>query len=150
MDTEYKKAPDLRVACWIDSEGQEINPLNLSDFGDGYKIIFCFQHWCPGCHSHGFPVLKKLINDCSSNNIQFVAIQTVFEGFEINTVDKLRENQAKYALSIPFGHDAGVQGKYYPSIMDDYQTRGTPWFIVINSNNIIIHSDFHFDPQQLV
>ena len=34
--------------------------------------------------------------------------------------------------------------------MQDYQTRGTPWFILINGKNEVVFSDFHFDGEKLV
>lgn len=53
------EAKELRVDEWIDGEGRPMaKPLRLADLGDGYKIIYCFQDWCPGCHSRGFPTLK--------------------------------------------------------------------------------------------
>ena len=36
-----------------------------------------------------------------------MGIQTVFEGYRINTKDKLRKNQLKYDLKIPMAHAAG-------------------------------------------
>jgi hypothetical protein len=52
----YQAAPELRVRTWIDGSGEPMDtPLRLDDLGSGYKIIFAFQHWCPGCHSSGFP-----------------------------------------------------------------------------------------------
>ena len=45
----HQTAPELRVTKWIDENGDDLKtPLKLSDLGDGYKIIYNFQHWCPG------------------------------------------------------------------------------------------------------
>ena len=60
-----QQAPELRVPYWIDGDGHERAPLTLAELGDGYKVIYCFQHWCPGCHSRGFPTLKKLVKELS-------------------------------------------------------------------------------------
>ena len=39
-------APELRGNDWIDADGKPMDkPLRLSDMKDGYKIIYCFQHW---------------------------------------------------------------------------------------------------------
>lgn len=35
----------------------------------------------------------------------FAVIRTVFEGADVNTFDKLRLNQERYGLAIPFGQD---------------------------------------------
>ncbi len=141
-------APELRVSQWIDAQGKPTAPLTMADFGDGFKVIYCFQHWCPGCHSHGFPTLKKLVQALSGHGFAFAAVQTVFEGAEVNTFERLRENQERYGLAIPFGHDAAV-GRY-SSLMTDYETRGTPWFIVLDPMGEFLHSDFYLDAEALI
>jgi len=144
-----EKAPELRVPYWIDGKGKEIKPLKLSDLGNGYKVLYCFQHWCPGCHSRGFPTLKYLADNHSDKGFDFAVVQTVFEGAQINTVDKLRVNQQKYDLNIPFGHDVAPDGEKYPSMMEDYRTAGTPWFTVIDPDGDIVYADFRIDPNHL-
>ena len=78
----------------------------------------------------------------------FAVVQTVFEGFEENTFERLRENQQRYELDLPFGHDA-VSGRQ-PSIMEDYRTGGTPWFILINGENEVVFNDFHINADRLI
>lgn len=75
----------------------------------------------------------------------FFAIQTVFEGFEENSYDKLVEIQNKYSLKISFGHDAGDDDSSFSNVINDYNTGGTPWFIVINPENKIIFSGFRIN-----
>ena len=143
------KAPELRVPRWIDTGGQPtIQPLKLADLGPGFKVIYCFQHWCPGCHSHGFPTLGVLHEALSGKGFGFAAVQTVFEGAETNTFERLRENQQRYGLTIPFGHDPAV-GRC-PSLMTDFKTRGTPWFIVLDPLGEVLHSDFRLDGERLI
>lgn len=144
------KAPELRVAHWIDDKGDKCDSLNLNDLGNGFKILYCFQHWCAGCHSHGFPMLKYLFNKLIHKDVGFAAVQTVFEGEATNTYEKLIENQNKYELRIPFGHDIATLDEQYPSLMNDYQTRGTPWFIFVNPAGIITYSDFRLDINKAV
>jgi thiol-disulfide isomerase/thioredoxin len=147
--TEIVKAPELRVEQWINADGKELSsPINLSDYEGKFKIIYCYQHWCPGCHSHGLPSLQRLVNEFKDNDkIAFLAVQTVFEGTDVNTFDKLRETQKKYNLDIPFGHDPG-DGR--STIMEDYKTGGTPWFIFIDQENTIVFADFHINPDGAV
>ncbi len=143
-------APELRVPVWLDGEGRERQPLTLADLGDQYKVIYCFQHWCPGCHSHGFPTLKSMIDLLSTKGFGFAVVQTVFEGGETNTFDKLRENQIKYNLKIPFGHDAASAASGTPTLMKDYRTGGTPWFNIIDPDNQVVYSDFHLSLDSLL
>ena len=145
-----QQAPELRVPYWIDGDGHERAPLTLAELGDGYKVIYCFQHWCPGCHSRGFPTLKKLVKELSDKGFDFAVVQTVFEGAEHNTVEKLRQTQFEYDLDLPFGHDLPPEGSQYPSIMEDYRTGGTPWFIIIAPNGEVIFNDFRLDADRWI
>ncbi len=150
MSLTEQRAPELRVQKWIGKDGISIEPLKLVDVGIGPKILFAFQHWCPGCHSHGFPTLRRLYGALSPKGVGFAVIQTVFEGAHENTFEKLRVNQLKYALPVAFGHDEPPAGAALPTFMEDYHTRGTPWFTVIDADGGIVFSDFHLDADHLV
>ncbi len=150
MSINQRQAPELRVQKWIDHDGNTIAPLLLSDIGTGPKILFAFQHWCPGCHRHGFPTLQKLHRALSPKGVGFAVIQTVFEGADENTFEKLRVNQRKYNLPLAFGHDEPPIGQTLPTFMEDYRMRGTPWFTVIDADGHIVFSDFHLDADTLI
>ncbi|WP_298902546.1 peroxiredoxin [uncultured Psychroserpens sp.] len=140
------KAPEFQVKDWIDAKGNKIDPITLSNLKGQFKVLYCFQSWCPGCHSKGLPDLKTMVEALSEHtNITFLAIQTVFEGFESNTYDKIIETQKQYNLSIPFGHDAGDDGNSRSNIMTNYQTGGTPWFIFIDKHDNVVFADFHLN-----
>lgn len=141
------RAPEFNVNQWIDADGNKTNPIKLSDFKGQFKVVYCFQSWCPGCHSKGLPDLKTMIEALSENkNITFLAIQTVFEGHKDNTYEKMVETQKQYKLKIPFGHDAGDDDKSRSNIMTNYKTGGTPWFILIDKHDNVVYSDFHLNP----
>ena len=134
----------------VNGEAIERPQLQLSDLGDGYKVLYCFQHWCPGCHSRGLPTLKRLVEKLEIRGFGFAVIQTVFEGSDTNTASKLREEQLRYGLQLPFGHDTPPEGERYPTIMEDYRTAGTPWFIVINPDGEVIYNDFRLDADRFI
>ncbi|MGK0296329.1 MAG: hypothetical protein ACI884_002506 [Ulvibacter sp.] len=81
-----------------------------------------------------------------NNKIVFLAVQTVFEGHDSNTFEKMVETQKQYDLKIPFGHDAGNDGKSQSNMMKNYQTGGTPWFLFIDKHDNVVYSDFHLNP----
>jgi len=140
------KASEFEVHNWIDAYGSKTEPIKLSDFKGKFKIIYCFQSWCPGCHSKGLPDLKKMVEALKSNeSVAFLAVQTVFEGHDSNTFEKMVETQKQYNLMIPFGHDAGDDGKSISNIMKNYQTGGTPWFLFIDKHDNVVFSDFHLN-----
>ena len=150
MSIDQRQAPELRVRKWIGHDGNAIAPLALSDLGTGPKILFAFQHWCPGCHLHGFPTLQKLHRALSPQGVGFAVIQTVFEGADENTFETLRMNQLKYQLPLAFGHDEPPTGQTLPTFMEDYRTRGTPWFTVIDAGGHIVFADFYLDADTLI
>jgi hypothetical protein len=82
--------------------------------------------------------------------VGFAVIQTVFEGSEINTFDKLRVNQEQYGLNLPFGHDVPASGERHPSFMEDYRSGGTPWFTVIDPAGNVVHADFRIDADRFI
>jgi len=140
------RAKEFEVKDWIDANGTKTEPIKLVDFKDKFKVLHCFQSWCPGCHSKGLPDLKKMFEALEDNeNAKFLAVQTVFEGHHANTYEKMVETQKQYKLKIPFGHDAGDDGKSQSSIMKNYQTGGTPWFIFIDKHDNVVFSDFHLN-----
>ena len=151
MSMTEAQAPELRVQRWIGEDGASLaSPLNLSDLGTGPKILFAFQHWCQGCHVHGFPTLQRLHRALGPRGVGFAVIQTVFEGAEENTFEKLRVNQLRYELPLAFGHDEPAAGARLPTFMEDYRTGGTPWVAVIDASGRLVFSDFHLDADKIV
>ena len=140
------KAPEFDVKDWVDANGNKTTQIQLSGFDGKFKVLYCFQSWCPGCHSAGLPNLQKMVNDLKGNDkVAFLAVQTVFEGHNANTYEKMLETQKKYELKIPFGHDAGDDGKSRSNIMTNYKTGGTPWFVLIDQHNNVVFADFHLN-----
>ena len=145
------QATEFEVKNWIDADGNKTAQIKLSDFNGKFKIVYCFQSWCLGCHSKGFPDLKKMVDALQNNdNVVFLAVQTTFEGHDENTYEKMVETQKQYDLKIPFGHDAGDDGKSTSSIMTKYQTGGTPWFLFIDKHDNVVFSDFHLNPDAAI
>jgi thiol-disulfide isomerase/thioredoxin len=143
-------APPLRDVRWIDGRGKERGPLSLRDLGRGYRVLYFFQDWCAGCHAHGFPTLVRLVAALASDEVGFAAVQTVFEGFEVNTFDRIRANQQRYGLTIPFGHAEPEDSNALPRLMEDYRSGGTPWFVVIAPNGTVVLDGFQLQPEALI
>ena len=143
------KAPELRVPFWIGADGQPRDALTLAELGNSFKVIFCFKAMCPGCHSVGFPTMKTIYDGLKDKGVGMAVIHTAFDDDPRNSQDKVAEMQTKYDLPIPFGHDPKV-GDKYPTFMQDYRTRGTPFFIILDPENKIIFSDFRPDAAKVV
>ena len=144
-----RKAPKLDVDVWIDANGDPTD-FNLAQHEGKWVILKCFQSWCPGCHKHGFPSLKKMSDALASvDNVVFAGIQTTFEGYSVNTLDKVREIQLQYELRLPMGHDPGTSDDY-PTTMKNYRTGGTPWFIVIDPLQNVVFNDFTINAEKTI
>ena len=143
-------APPLENVRWIDENGEGRGPLTLDELGQDFRILYFFQDWCPGCHAHGFPTFVELVGKLRDKNVGFAAIQTVFEGSDVNTFGRLRANQQKYGLHLPFGHAAAASPEAVTEIMEAYRSGGTPWFVVIAPDNRVVYDGFQVDAESLI
>lgn len=144
-------APELKVDYWIDSEGKDAN-FSVKDAAGKWVFLKCFQNWCPGCHSSGFPTLQAFSKAFYGHpKVAIAGIQTVFEGFSSNSQKAVRELQLRYELPIVMGHNPGdPDGNHRPTTMIDYRTGGTPWLILINPEGTVVFNDFHVNTEKLI
>lgn len=149
---EGQPAPAWKIPLWVDGEGNRTAPVNLSDYRGKFKVVYCFQSWCQGCHLSGFPSLQRMVSALEgSDRVVFLAVQTVFEGEEANTFEKLVETQKQYGLNIPFGQDNGdASTGNISDIMYRYRTGGTPWFILIDQNDRVVFNDFQLNTENAI
>ncbi|KAB0269145.1 peroxiredoxin family protein [Microvirga brassicacearum] len=145
-------APPLEHIRWVNEHGDERSPLTLAELGQGFKILYFFQDWCAGCHAHGFPTFVTLAEELREKGVGLAAIQTVFEGLDVNTFDRLRENQRRYGLRVPFGHAVAGSASEdaVPAIMEAFRSGGTPWFVVIAPDGRVVYDGFRLDAKSLV
>jgi hypothetical protein len=93
-----------------------------------------------------------LAAELRDKGVGLAAIQTVFEGLDVNTFDRLRKNQQRYELRVPFGHAVGnpASAGAVPAIMEAYRSGGTPWFVVIAPDGRVIIDGFRIDAESLI
>lgn len=141
-----KKAEAWGASDWIQlPEGKK--DLNPADFKGKVLYLYCFQSWCPGCHSSGFPTLKKVSDHYQGkDDVAFVSIQTVFEGFSTNTPAKVPDMAKRYGFSFPMGHSGSPSKR--SQVMNGYRTGGTPWVIIIDKEGIVRYNAFHIAPEK--
>lgn len=138
-------APEFDLQTWIDTEGKETDSVSLKDHKEKIIYLLFFQDWCPGCQKYGFPTLKTVLEHFKEKeDITFMAIQTVFEGHQFNTQDKLKKNQETYNIKISMGHDPKAK------LMKRYRTRGTPWVVIIGKDGKVKYNDFHISKEQAI
>ena len=141
-----REAPPWDVTQWINLP-DGVTAIDRSDFDGKVVYLYCFQSWCPGCHSRGFPTLQALIRRYEDQeDVAFVAVQTVFEGFSTNTVDAAWDTARRYQLEIPVGH-SGESGRR-SELMRRYRNGGTPWVVIIDKHGQVRFNDFHISVPQ--
>ncbi len=140
-----QKAGEWGASDWIQLPKGKTN-LSPADFNGKVLYLYCFQSWCPGCHKHGFPTLKKMGKRYEkADDVAFVAIQTVFEGFGSNPPKRVKEMAKRYDFTIPMGHSGKRNEKSL--LMKNYRTGGTPWVIIIDKKGVVRYNDFHISPE---
>ena len=77
----------------------------------------------------------------------FLAVQTVFEGFDVNTPEAAKESADKFGLEIPVGHDSGParDGSY---LMRRYRSGGTPWTAIIDRAGVVRANSFFINARR--
>lgn len=140
------KAPAWRVDEWFNlPDGRE--SIDLEDYRGKVVYLYGFQSWCPGCHRYGFPTLQELTKRFKGqDDVAFIAVQTTFEGFEVNSPDKALETVRKYALDVPVGHSGRANAP--STLMRDYRGGGTPWTVIIDRQGVVRFNDFHITPDE--
>ena len=142
-----KQAPKWDVGPWHQLPDGK-SSLDISDFKGKVLYMYCFQSWCPGCHSRGFPTLQQVAKKYKDDDsVGFVVFQTVFEDRAtkpVNTFENLKKIAKKYALTMPFAQSGSHEDK--SKVMRAYKTRGTPWTMIIDKKGVIRHAAFHITP----
>lgn len=145
------QAPEITLDYWIDADGKATSYSIEAQRGK-WVMLKCFQDWCPGCHSSGFPTLQRFSEVFAEHpQVSIVAIQTVFEGFASNTLADVRKLQLRYELPITMGHDPGdAKGDHAPQTMRKYRTGGTPWIVIIAPDGRVVFNDYHVQVERLI
>jgi thiol-disulfide isomerase/thioredoxin len=141
-----QSAPAWEVTQWLNLPAKR-ETLDIADFKGKVIYLYNFQSWCPGCHSSGFPTLKKIIARYGDDpKVAIVAVQTTFEGFASNGFDDAKRVAERYDLKIPVGQ-SGTEEKR-SAIMKNYRTGGTPWTIIIGPDGVVRYNDFHITTEK--
>jgi thiol-disulfide isomerase/thioredoxin len=137
-------APKWNVDTWLNLPAGK-KTLDVGDYRGKVLYLYCFQSWCPGCLKYGFPALSEVSQRYTNNDsVAFVAIQTVFEGYSANTIERAQDLAKQFSLKMPVGQ-SGERGER-SLLMSRYRTGGTPWTIIIDTDGIVRYNDFHLKP----
>lgn len=145
---EGQQAPLLNVSDWYHApEGKD--KVEITDYPGKIIVMLFFQHWCRASQERELPVLKHLVDHYKGNQeIVFLAIQTAFEGFLDNTIDKLPVTAEKFGLDIPIGHYTKAPG--FPGVSGAYKPGGTPWWVIIDRTGRVEYNGFLLNEEEAI
>ena len=100
-------------------------------------VALFFQSACKGCHEliqSDMAPLYECFKD--REGVRFVAVQTPFEAFDINTAQNARAFQVKHKLKFATGQDELLcpRGTEYKlsHLLAKVGAKGTPWCLIID------------------
>jgi len=141
-----KPAPSWGIAEWMNLP-KDTKTLDIGNYKGKVLYIYGFQSWCPGCHRHGFPTLKKIVERFGDDKaVGIVAVQTAYEGFSSNGFEQAKAVAKRYGLKIPIGQSGSKNER--SKFMQRYRTGGTPWTIVVDRKGVVRFNDFHIEPSK--
>lgn len=131
---------------------QKLQPWNLEtintdfvpkieDFIGKPLLILFFNLNCPGCVGRAIPFANRVALEYK-DKVNVVGIHSNFEGPELSDeeiTDKMKSLYARF----PFYRDAGLASTFY-----SYRAGGTPHWVLVDSNGLIVQDIFGSDPNR--
>jgi hypothetical protein len=59
-------------------------------------------------------------------------------------------DQQRYGLRIPFGHEGRSSLGVYPTTIENYCTGGTPWFVAIDPDGVVLQDGLAIDIDRFI
>ena len=124
----------------LESLGQEEVP-HIKEFKGKPLLILLFYLGCPGCIGRAIPFANKMAYE-HGEKINVVGIHSNFEGPEYSNDDVIKKLMSLH-VRFPVFKDSGLASTFY-----EYQAAGTPHWILVNKEGIVIRSIFGSDPNR--
>lgn len=131
-------APEFEVAAWLNAKG----PVSLAALRGKVVAVYAFQMLCPGCVSHGLPQAKRLRQAFARDEVEVLALHSVFEHHAVMTPAALQVFLHEYRIDFPVAIDQPSPTGPVPLTMANYQLRGTPTLLLFDRHGVLRHSLF--------
>lgn len=126
--TSSDGAPTWQTSAWFNSE-----PSTLNDFRGRVVVMHAFQMLCPGCVSHGLPLMHAIRQHFPRDQVVCIGLHSVFEHHTAMTNVALEAFLHEYRIDYPVAVDqAGNDGDPRPLTMRAYHLRGTPSLLIFD------------------
>ncbi len=111
----------------------------VKDFKGKPLLILFFSLGCPGCLGRALPYANRMVFE-NGDRINVLGIHTNFEGVDFSQ-QQFQAAKEKYHLRFPFFKDAN-----YDTTFLDYGAGGTPHWILVDAEGLVVYSIFGSDP----
>lgn len=119
---------DLQVSQWLNSEALTTEKLN-----GRVVVVHAFQMLCPGCVSHGLPLMTAIHRYFDPDQVVCLGLHSVFEHHHAMTPAALEVFLHEYNITHPVAVDLpGADGDPRPSSMRSFAMRGTPSLLLFD------------------
>jgi hypothetical protein len=141
---QSKPAPEWQADAWFNG-----NPGTLQAQRGKIVLLQFFQLWCPGSNSFSIPLFNRWYEKYGQrDDVVVVSLHSVFEGYEYQTPDRLREFVKEAGMLHHVGIDAYESPEQNtPITMQRYEAQGTPQIVIIDREGQVRYSHFGwFEP----
>lgn len=137
--------PGWSVDQWFNTP----EPISLSSLRGKVVVIEAFQMLCPGCVTHGLPLVQEVHDVFARNDVAVIGLHTVFEHHAAMMPVSLEAFLHKYRLTFPVSVDTPGNAAL-PVTMERYGLRGTPSFLLLDrSGTLAAHHFGQISPLKL-
>ena len=127
------QAPELRVSQWFNTPSL----FTLASQQGKVVVIEAFQMLCPGCVSHGLPMVQRIHQTFDPDDVAVIGLHSVFEHHEAMTPAALEAFLFEYRIPFPVAVDQHDESGKLPLTMRAYAMRGTPTTVVVDPDGNI-------------
>ena len=143
-----QNAPNWTVEQWVRlPDGKD--SLNVNELRGKTVFLLCFQSDCPASRRQAIPLLKRIMTAHEDDpSVVFIAIQTVLDDFEWNSISRAEAIFDELDIDIPIGQDTG--GNQGSKTAKSYNLPGTPWVVIIGPDRVVRFNRFFVRTQQAI
>lgn len=113
-------------------------PTTAQFLGKPLLILF-FSLGCPGCLGRAIPYANRVVYE-NGDKINVIGIHSNFEGVDF-PIEKFQSAKAEFYIRFPFFKD-----KNFDTTFLDYGAGGTPHWILVDKDGLVVYSIFGSDP----
>ena len=131
----------IDASNWFNSD-----PINPSEGESKFYLIYVFQMLCAGCVYRGLPEVSNIYREFNPKDLQVIGLHSVFENHAAMKTECLKVFINEFRIDYPVAEDKHEPGNILPNTMQRYQFRGTPTYLLLDSNGGILSHSFGTPP----